>query len=134
MDSEGFFKAGQKDPRLVCPKVCVQELKAEKFILQSTEQRTRQVADKLFEEAGYTPEILLVTRSVESMLQLVSSCLGICIVAKIHAMHSTLENPVAYYAVDDPRATITILLTHMRNAYQPVYFKEFVKIVQRQRF
>ena len=126
--SHRLFEFGAHDHSGGYPSIDIAEFKDERFILQSSEQRTRQVADRIFEAAKITPKILLETRSIEATLKLVCEGLGVCLVSETYARNTLLTKPLAFYFIDSPLAVTDILLAHMRNIYQPGYFSDFVRI------
>lgn len=111
----------------------VAAFKNEDFIMQYPTQRTRQLADTICKEAGFTPNIILVTRSVESSLRLVRKGCGICFCSESMAYHISLANPpLLFYCNSD--VTMEFALSFVDITQQPPHFKFFLDLLQEKVF
>lgn len=126
-----LYYQGSSDPCGNCPAIDIREVKDDLFILPTEKQRTSMVAKHVFREAQITPNVLLHTRSIRTMLSLVSQGLGICLIASTYGQRIPVENPVSFFAIQSPYAMTSISIAHMKNIYQPNYFHEFVQLVKK---
>ena len=126
--SHKMFGQGEQNTGDNYPNVDIAQFSGDTFIMQNWDQRTRQAADAIFGEARITPKILLVTRSIETSLKLVSNGLGLCFVPETYAKQIILPHPISFFSFSSPHATITLSLGHKRNTYQPGYFICFQRL------
>ncbi len=116
-------------PPGIYPEIDVALLKDERFVLQHRGQQTREVAEKIFESAGFTPNILLNTRSLQTAINLVAEGVGACFLAELY-LHSTVGLPLAVFSVKNKYPPITMNLAYQKKIYMPQYFKDFISIVK----
>lgn len=129
--SHYMYEKGKKDFFIgKYPEIDIKLLKDDLFILQPDDQRTRKAAEEIFEAANISPQILLVTKSIEASLMLVSSGLGVCFVAESYAKHIRVPHPLSFFSILGPYAEVNILLAHMNYLYQPDYSLKFLEIAK----
>lgn len=121
-----LFSLGSADPETECPVISIEQVKDDIFILPNEGQHTMIVANKIFKDYKITPNIKLHIRSIETMLRLVSSNMGICMLSTTYARHIKTDNPVSFFRIDSPHAYSWMLVAYMKNHYQPEYFRDFI--------
>jgi len=101
------------------------------FILQKPGQRTRQVADKLFKDSGFEPNVLLSVRNIWASVQLVMNGYGLSLVSETHLRHINPNKvkPVCF-SVGNPCTTTDFVAAYRKGVYLPNYAKEYIKIVK----
>lgn len=111
------------------PVVDIEMFSEDEFILQYPNQRTRQVADTMFQEARITPKIMLEIDSIETSLKLVSLGCGVCFAAEMYLQEKGLQKRVRRFSLNSPIATTHLSLCHLENCYMPRHFQDFIQIV-----
>lgn len=112
------------------PWMDIRYLEHEPFILFTESQRTRQIADQLFEEAGFSPEIFLQTRNIEAALQLAAQGYGACFCSDTHLRHISFEHKPLCFRVGTPPITMDFVAASRRGTYLPPYTREYINIVK----
>lgn len=105
-------------------------LKDEPFILQLPDQRTRQIENALFQEYGFSPKIMLVTRNIQASCLLASTGHGICFVSESHLKHIRFETQPVVFSVGNPCTTVDFVAAFRRGSYIPYHAQEYIKIMQ----
>lgn len=111
------------------PPIDLSLLKDENFILQQPGQHTRITAEKAFAAAGYSPKILLVTRSIQTALELVARNCGVCFFIETY-MNYTKSLPLQIYSVTNQYPATEVYLIWRKGIYMPQYFRDFIEIVK----
>lgn len=111
------------------PSIDLSHLKDEYFILQQPGQHTRMTAEKAFAAAGYSPKILLITRSIQAALELVARGCGVCFFIETY-MNYTKNLPLQIYSVDNQYPATEVYLIWRKGIYMPQYFRDFIEIVK----
>ncbi|MEM5768199.1 MAG: LysR family transcriptional regulator [Bacillota bacterium] len=120
-----------RDDRLFFyPRIDLQELKDEPFILQNSNQQTRQISDRLFKKYGIDPKIYLEIRSIEASLRMAAQGCGVCFASETHVRTIPLLKKPALFCVDTSGATMYLVLAYLKNRFQPRYFQDFITIVR----
>lgn len=112
------------------PWIDLKNLRDEGFILQRTDQRTRQIADKLFKEAGYEPNILLSIRNILASVELAISGYGLTFVSETHLRHIKLNVTPVRFSVGYPCTTASFVAAFRKGVYLPQYTKEYIQTVR----
>lgn len=112
------------------PKIDICELEKENFILLHPDQRLRQIADSVFEEANIKPRIMLETRSIETALRLSSSGMGFSLVPESFVKFSDLTNPPKYYSIDGKDFSWTLVIAYRENSYRSKAVQAFADVVK----
>lgn len=102
------------------------------FVLLTPAQQLREVADRIFSEAGVVPNVAFTTKNIQSALSMVSSGFGACIFAETYLREDMLRT-MAVFPLDTAFDHININLIYWRDMYMPQYFKAFIAIVERLR-
>ncbi|WP_434798567.1 LysR family transcriptional regulator [Terrisporobacter vanillatitrophus] len=104
--------------------------KDENFILHFPYQRTGQIADKIFQKAGFNPKIALRTRSIECAVRLTSSNFGVCFVSENHLKHMHLINPPKYFSIGTPSTSFQLVVAHRKGIYLTKYMLDYIEILK----
>lgn len=112
------------------PVIDIRKFKNDEFILQYPDQRTRQVADLILQEAGIEPRIMLTTRNIEAALKMVSLGCGICFAAETHLRHIVLPKQPVCFSLGNPLARVDLALAYLENSYRPKHFQDFIDLVE----
>lgn len=112
------------------PWIDLSTLKNEGFILQRSDQRTRQITDKLFKEAGIKPNILLSVRNILASVKLAANGYGLTFVSETHLRHINLNVTPVRFSVGNPCTTAKFVAAFRKGIYLPHYTKEYIKIVK----
>lgn len=102
----------------------------EPFILQKPDQRTRQTADLIFKSSGFSPEVLLETRSIEAALGIVANGSGVCFVPETYVYQCNLANQPRFFSLGLTEALHDISIAYLKNAYRPKYYQDFIREVK----
>lgn len=106
------------------------KFKDDRFILQFPDQRTGQIAEKIFKEYKFKPQSSFRTRSLESSVRLASSNFGVCFISENHLKYMTLENKPNYFSVGNPSTNFELVVAYRRGSYLPHYIKDYIQIVK----
>lgn len=119
-------------PKMGCkyPWIDLSLFKNEKFILYLPDQRTRQIEDSLFQEYGFEPKIMLVTRNIQASCLLASAGRGICFVSESHLKHIHFEKKPIVFSVGNPCTTVDFVAAYRKGSYIPYHAQEYIKIVR----
>lgn len=113
------------------PWVDLKTLGDEGFILQRSDQRTRQIADKLFKEAGIEPNILLSIRNILASVELAAGGYGLTFVSETHLRHINLRIKPVRFSVGNPCTTTSFVAAFRKGIYLPYYTKQYIQIVKK---
>lgn len=105
-------------------------LKDEGFILQNSDQRTRQIADKLFKDAGFMPNILLSLRNILASVELATCGYGVSFISETHLRHIKLNVMPVKFSVGNPSIASNFVAAFRKGMYLPNYAKDYIKIVK----
>lgn len=125
-----FAGYGEHQEGKCLPTIDIALFKQDKFIFQYPDQRTRQVADHILEQAKIEPNILLETRSIETALKMVSKGMGLCFVPETYVKGARLEVSPVYFSLNSPNSILELSLAYLKNIYLPKYFQDFIKVVK----
>lgn len=81
----------------------IHDLKEEAFILLKQGQKMRQIADTLFQEAGYQPKIVFETSSAHSAYNLSCTGIGIAFAIDTYCEQSNIETSPLLLSVGNPQ-------------------------------
>lgn len=125
MASQGIHKSDCKYPW-----INLHLLKDEGFIVQRSDQRMRQITDKLFKDAGIEPNILLSIRNILASVKLASKGYGITFVTETHLRNINLVDELVHFSVGTPKTKAYFVAAFRKGIYLPHYAKEYIKIVK----
>lgn len=112
------------------PKADMTRFKNDSFILQTKGQRTREIADYVFNRYNINPRILFTTRSIQGAMELVSRGCGICFLSETHMKNIKVSNPLFFYSLEGQCPEISLTLAYLDKIYMPSYFIDFVNIAK----
>ena len=123
-------KQGIQKPDCKYPWIDVAKLAGEPFILQKSDQRTRQIADKIFRDAGITPDVVLSVRNILASVQLAMDGYGMTFVSETHLRHIATKGEPVCFSVGRPCTTTSFVAAFRRGVYLPYYAQQFIQIVR----
>ena len=107
------------------------------FLLINKGNRVRTLADEMFEEAEVSPNIVLETENIETVLALAFKGMGITFYPKMfissyRELSSNAENgmPVNFYSLDYPKAHGVLAIGYHKGHYMSQATKEFIQIAK----
>jgi len=112
------------------PWIDFQLLKNEKFILQRSSQRTRQIVDELFQQNQMKPNIILETRNIQASLILVTKGYGAGFICETHLKHITTDIKPLCFSIGTSCTTVDFVAAYRKNTYLPYHAEEYIKIVR----
>jgi DNA-binding transcriptional LysR family regulator len=130
--SPGHPLADKGEHRADCayPWMDMKRIKEERFILQKLDQRTRHIADKLFHEVGFKPNVVLSVRNILASVQLACNGYGMTFVAESHLRHIETKVKPACFSVGNPCTTTSFVAAYRNKSYLPYYTKQYIEIVK----
>lgn len=105
-------------------------LKSEPLVLQTINQRTRQIVDKMLSEHNIKPQIKLTTRNIRSSVELTAAGYASCFVCETHLKHIGLQDKLAYFSIGHPKTSVAFVVAYRRGTYIPNYALDYIKIVK----
>lgn len=107
------------------------------FLLINEGNRVRTIADELFEEAQFTPKIVLETENIETVLALAVKGMGITFYPRMFiSSREDIErrirqrSPLNFYSLDYPRAHSVLAIGYHKGHYMSQATKEFIRIAK----
>ena len=111
------------------PILPLQALKNEKFILSKPNQGLRNMADVLFEEEGFKPQVYLETQSFETAHRLALAGLGVAISASTLGP-TNLHDDLCYVRPSEKAPYRTIVIAHKNKKVISWIIKEFIAVTK----
>lgn len=107
------------------------------FLLINPGNRVRTLADEMFEEAQITPNIILETENIETVLALAAKGMGITFYPKMfisshEVFQNNLENKTGlnFYSLNYPKAHGILGIGYHKGHYMSQATKEFIRIAK----
>ncbi|MDO4268417.1 MAG: LysR family transcriptional regulator [Eubacteriales bacterium] len=108
------------------------------FLLINQGNRVRTIADEMFVEAQITPQVILETENIETVLALCLKGMGITFYPKMFiAGHREIQeklrerySPVSFYSLDYAKAHGTLAIGYHKGHYMSQATKEFIRIAK----
>ena len=107
------------------------------FLLINEGNRVRTIADEMFEEAQFTPKVVLETENIETVLALAMKGMGITFYPRMFISgHKDIQNklrakaPVNFYSLDFSRAHSVLAIGYHKGHYMSQATKEFIRIAK----
>ena len=112
------------------------------FLLLNKGNRVRTIADEMFEEAQFNPEIILETENIETVMALASKGMGITFYPKMFISSldplSSMEkaknalniNFLNFYHLNYPKANGVLAIGYHKGHYLSQATKEFIRIAK----
>lgn len=105
-------------------------LEKERFILQTTGQRTEQNVEALLKNCDFIPTVVLRTGSLPAAAELAAANYGICFMTDTHLQHIHTKQPLAYFSIGQPRILVDFVAAWRRGVYLPAYAKTYIEIAK----
>lgn len=103
----------------------------EDFILSDPSGRIRQVSDVILRNANITPNIVLVTKSIETAKRLAAVGLGIALVPESYSKIFTSSYEPRYYHIEEKYEDYwTLVIAYHNEHYLSKPAREFIRIVE----
>jgi DNA-binding transcriptional LysR family regulator len=112
------------------PYIDLKALAEEQFILLHPDQRLRQIADRVFLNAGIKPKIMLETSSIETALRLSAAGMGFCFVPESYTKATGLAGKPKLYTFGEPAFSWTLVLAYRQNSYRTKAVAAFADTVK----
>ncbi len=107
------------------------------FLLINEGNRVRTIADEMFEEAQFTPHVVLETENIETVLALAMRGMGITFYPRMFiSSHKQIQRrfrdctPLNFYSLDFPRAHSVLAIGYHKGHYMSQATKEFIRIAK----
>ena len=100
------------------------------FILQHSDQKTRQAADIILASAGIKPHILLEVRSIEAALGIVGNGTGVCFAPETYILQPHFCSLPYYFSIAQPESVYDISIAYLKDSYRPAYYQDFIETVK----
>lgn len=107
----------KKNPADKYPSISLSWLKDDPFILLHHGQGMRQIADDLFKQAGFKPNIFLETKSLETANALVAAGVGVTFAMASTGWFTTNSEQPMFYSLDHPVPTRTLVAAFKKGTY-----------------
>ena len=108
------------------------------FLLINKGNRVRTIADEMFEEAQITPNIVLETENIQTVLALAEKGMGITFYPRMfisgQAEIEELKNgqgPLNFYSLDHPKAHGVLAIGYHKGHYMSQATKEFIQTAKK---
>ncbi|TCS78218.1 LysR family transcriptional regulator [Pectinatus cerevisiiphilus] len=112
------------------PFIDLKLLEKESFILLHKGQALRRIADSLFLQAGYKPNIILETKNYETAHALVSIGMGFTFSTKtVYETYNNVNKPVSLFETI-PRFTRTLAIVYKKGKYLSKIENDFIDLVK----
>lgn len=107
------------------------------FLLINEGNRVRTIADEMFEEAQFSPNIVLETENIETVLALATKGMGITFYPRMFiSSHQNIRQklldraPLNFYSLDHPKAHGILAIGYHKGHYMSQATKEFIRIAK----
>ncbi len=107
------------------------------FLLLHKGNRVRTLADEMFEEAQFTPRIVLETENIETVMALAIKGMGITFYPRMFISgHQEFQqmlqenSPVSFYSLDYAKAHRVLAIGYHKGHYMSQSTKEFIRIAK----
>lgn len=125
LSTSGKIKNGYKHPV-----IDLYKFKNDNFIVNSPEQKSGEIAQRLFDIYNINPNILISTRSISCTASLVAEGAGIAFISDTHLKHMNLKAMPMLFSIDNPISKIKLCAVYRKGSYLPQYLKDYIKIVK----
>ena len=109
------------------------------YLLLNKKNRVRTIADEIFEDAQISPNIVLETENIETVMALSMKGMGITFYPKMFvSSHESLQNllreksTLNFYSLDHKRAHGVLAIGYHKGHYMSQATKEFIRIAKAQ--
>jgi len=114
------------------PHMDLTKLQDAPFVVQAPGQRTRQIVNQLFRQAGVKPNIILQTTNIQAEAELAARNYGITFITETHLKHmpQQIQNQLQLFSVGHPVTAVDFVAAYRKNSYIPFHAQEYIKIVK----
>ncbi|MGM0213623.1 LysR family transcriptional regulator [Enterococcus sp. AZ109] len=109
----------------------LRKLEDQRFILHFPNQRTGQMAEKIFRYYQMKPKNVFYTRNIETALNLTVAGYGISFVYENHVDHLNLKEQPLFFSISQPNTSLfasEVLIGYRKNRILPPYTREFIEL------
>lgn len=108
------------------PRINLNELREEPFILLKQDQKLHQVAVALCRQAGFEPKIILESESIEVTHALVSAGMGVTFIPDTLALFRQTTHHPLYFSIEDLVPTRKMVVAYRKGRYISGAAHEFI--------
>lgn len=112
------------------PKIHLNKLKDESFILLKQDQKLHQIATQLCKQAGFKPRVVLESESIEAAHALVTAGMGITFVPDTLTLFSHLTQFPLYFSIADETPKREMVVAYRKGRYLSKAAIEFISIMK----
>ena len=115
----------------IYPYLDLKTLEDQRFILHFPNQRTGQMAEKIFRCYQMKPKNIFYTRNIETALNLTVAEYGISFVYENHVEHLNLNKQPRFFSVDRFQTELfasEVLIGYRKNRVLPPYTRDFIQL------
>ena len=105
-------------------------LQDERFILQETNQRSRQTVNRVFQRVGFQPHRMLITSNIRAGAELVSKNYGVAFVTDTHLKHMNFLDKLMCFSFGTPSTMVDFVAAYRKGSYLNYHANEYIKIVK----
>ena len=120
----------KKRPNEAYPEISLHLLKNEQFVLPKASLRIRLIFDKVFHEAGFVPNILCQTQTMDVANTIVASGMGVCF-SLPQNIRVGIKDKLALFSISNSLVVRTLVLAHKKEKYLPEIALEFLAIAKK---
>ncbi len=119
-------------PRQGCkyPWLDIRLCKDEPFILNYPEQRTTQIADHIFCQAGFRPKVALQVRSLMTTVSLSALGYGMSFASEKYPTQMCIGKKPAVLSIGEPVVMMNLVAAYRRGAPLAPYTRDFIEIAK----
>ncbi len=123
-------RLSRERPGCLYPWIDLSLTREEVFILPSAELRLSAIVSRLFDIAGFFPNVSFYSKSIESSCILAAEGYGLTLAGEQHIIHTKFDRAPAVFSVGDPCTRRTFVAAYRRGAYLPEYTQDFIRQMQ----
>lgn len=112
------------------PWIDIKRFKDDKFVINYPEQKSGEIAKKVFDKMNIKPKVVLKTRSIECAIRLASCGFGVSFGSETHLKYINLENRPIYFSIGEPKITVKLFVVYRKDSYLPQYVQDYINIVK----
>lgn len=101
-------------------------LKDEPFVLLKQDQKLHQIATSLCKQAGFKPNIILESESIEATHALVTAGMGVTFIPDTLSLFRNVYEKPLYFSIKDLKPTRIMTVAYRKGRYLSVASKEFI--------
>lgn len=98
------------------------------FLLNYPSQRTYQIAQEIFHDAGFTPIVALQLKSLITTVALCALGYGVCFASERYVNYTLQDFRAAAYSIGEPCVTMDLVASYRRDAHLSRYARKFIEL------